>query len=964
MPKPFQIFPWNRPFLPDLKAYIEQDTGNRPGCALIIAPHKRPWRYYQDLCARDARSAIMPRIVSFAEMVSMWNASHGEGRRFEVNQLDQVATLRDIVNVCSREDPHLSGRFANWEMEQFLPWGLRLARVLDEIFAHGLEPLDLVYAENDASPVAAALLSSLGRIGKAWRETLDAHNWTTPGYSNWLAQKNAAEIPPFFLPSPERPVYIAGFYALNGAQEKLFRSLWNAGANICLHTDAALAEGSKLHPQCREHRRWLDSWSARPSLAASQQEKKPEVSFFAGYDAHSQLLELKKNLEAIPEGESTAIVLADPCRLMPVLHHLPGKDVNVSMGFPLNRSQFGALLEDILTAAVTRSPQGLWHWRRILRIIRHPYLNLLAVQGDNGEALSLRPALRLLDEHISAGVKYVDLERIAGDVEAGIDPALAPLLRTCLEMLFMRPAQVATMKELAQALEAILKFFLEFGAGVWPRFPLDEEAISRLASQGLPALRSNALADEPFPLATLQAILQELTASERIPFEADPLVGIQLIGLLETRLLHFDNVLVLDASDDLLPGDPPQDPLLPDSLRGLLGLPDGRSREAVMGHHLFRLCAGASRARFLWAEGGSRSAIVEGRRNRSRFVEQLIWEKEKASGELLIAGKYPFDVANGEARAHIRQPGVMERTGGVDEKLNKFLSYTASPSQLDVFLNCPLKFAWQYLLELEPAPKVNEGNDNALAGSFVHGVLFDLLNPWLGQEISLADIPEKKLSATIEQRLVSMGISERLPADAWLRLEIAARKHLGEYLKANNTPVRIAALEKYMKASFSFPGRTFKMKGMLDRLDQRENGLYLLDYKSGKLPRMDSGLWTDAGFFSRLAEAQEKPWDEEARELYLTLRSAMSSIQLPVYLTMLGQNAGEKLAGAAYVDLRDTHKEVPLFSKLETGQLDAALEYCGQTLQFLTWYMLTTPFFEALPERQCDYCVYGGLCSV
>lgn len=119
------------------------------------------------------------------------------------------------------------------------------------------------------------------------------------------------------------------------------------------------------------------------------------------------------------------------------------------------------------------------------------------------------------------------------------------------------------------------------------------KAMYRLARHAAPVLRQNCLAQTPFGKHVLYGIVRQVLQQERVPFEAEPLAGLQVLGMLETRMLHFDRVLIVDATDDKLPGNPAQDPLLPDSLRQVLGLPDARRRERATAHTLYRLCAGA-----------------------------------------------------------------------------------------------------------------------------------------------------------------------------------------------------------------------------------------------------------------------------------------------------------------------------------------------------------------------------------
>ena len=136
----------------------------------------------------------------------------------------------------------------------------------------------------------------------------------------------------------------------------------------------------------------------------------------------------------------------------------------------------------------------------------------------------------------------------------------------------------------------------------------------RLVRHCVPELQHNALSGEEMDSRLLHGLARQLLQQQRIPFEADPLGGVQVLGMLESRLLQFDRIFIIDVTDDVLPGTPGQDPLLPDSLRRILGLPDARRRERAASHTLYRLCACAREVHFYWQESQGRSGLMDSKR--------------------------------------------------------------------------------------------------------------------------------------------------------------------------------------------------------------------------------------------------------------------------------------------------------------------------------------------------------------
>lgn len=976
---PVHIFPWQRPFLPDLKNFLERVSNGRPGSVLLIAPHNRPWRYLTRLYADAGHAGLLPRFMPLADVITAWRARISSAPLHMAAELDRVALLHECVTRLARDDQRLAARFAHMDMARFLPWGLRLGNVFEEMLAQRLTAVDLAHVEEEAAQPAAALLGALGRISKAYLDALAQCGWTTPGLDAFAVAEDDGPIPPFFRPAPERPVVMAGFALLSGSEDALLRRLRLAGGHVCLHADPALATGAGQHWSCDIFADLLRRWKAPAELAvtpdAQEAGRRPRISFFAGYDGHSQLQALRDDLAATPSSEaaSTAVVLTDNALLMPVLHHLPDKNVNISMGYPLDRSPLNRLLEAVLQLRETRAEDGRFYWRNLLQCLRHPYLNMLCAPDGQGGALRLRDALRRLEHAVRRGPRFVDWDVLAADCAAELPVPLRALLDGLCEHVLRRSCAARTTDDMAAWLLDLCDFLLRNGGDMWRHFPLDAEAMYRLARHAVPALRRNCLAHTPFPVAALHSIARQVLRQERVPFEAEPLTGLQVLGMLETRLLHFDRVLVLDATDDKLPGNPAQDPLLPDSLRRALGLPDAHRRERAAAYTLYRLCAGARDVRFFWQEGITRSTLFDGKKSRSRFVEQFIWQEEQRRGRLLAPGRAPLLTARCTVRPAPVAVPRLERAPALAEAMNSLLNSPLSATRLDVYQQCPLRFARQHLCGLEPPREVNEGDDPAAVGFCIHETLRALFEPYLNREVRRGDISRETLRARFLEALERADLRRLLPPDSCLMLEESAPVRLWSFLENQPQTTFIAALEKKLEVTLPLADREYAFTGVMDRLDRRDGLLHILDYKTGTLKKHEGGLWTDTAFFHRVQElcgrfADGAAPDAAALEtldaLFEELRLRLPSMQLPCYIVMAQAGKLGPLGDAALVELRAAGREYPLFGGLVDEDLDNAVRYCGLALSVTVLHMRHAPFFAAKPDKHCDWCPYAALCAV
>ena len=707
---PFRIVPWDTDFLDALKNGVMKATRGQPGNAVVVFMHDRPRRYLRERFryAPDVpKPCLIPRMFTERELMAAFRQEQHQKLRREAGKLDQIALLSRCVRELAEPDTELCMQLAKTDDAGFFPWGVRLADLLEECFTQGLTPEDMLYTEGEVAPFGAALLGSLGKIFRRYRDALIESDLTTPGFDAFVVASALEEgtagddLPPLpdFLAG--RAILLAGFGMLTGTENTLFRYLWRHGAQVFLHVDPALAENGQGHWACTEQSNWIADWKADTVLACPSPGKKPKIHYFAGYDLHSQLdalrgdlieLERKDRLAAALKARSTtqqlsllpssengttstlpetstsgnadnkdsitskalggrgkgvqgkeegnpssegftlpspgglaptpapiptsqldiAVALAHSGALLPVLHHLPRKDCNISLGYPLERSLLFRLLETVLDARNRRQPNGTTHWKALADLVRHPYLRLLEVNG-----ISLRDIFQNMETRLRNGSRHADAHAVA---EGAADdffaasslpnvaamPAIRELINRILRDTVDTWARAHTLGGLADALSGLCDTLLVYGSGndesgagngkadIWSRFPIDAECLFRLMQRVIPALKDNGMAGTPLPWPLMQAMLLELVRAERVPFEADPLTGLQVLGMLETRLLRFSRVFLVDVTDDRLPGAPIRSPLLPDSLRALLGLPDTRNREQLAAYTFHRLRSGST----------------------------------------------------------------------------------------------------------------------------------------------------------------------------------------------------------------------------------------------------------------------------------------------------------------------------------------------------------------------------------
>ncbi len=1034
MKKPFSLFDWRRPFLQDVYEYICKNTDNLRQHSLLILPHKRPRRYLLDTIKRDIhlpRPVLVPRMLTIAEFVQNIRP-HSSGLR-TASHLDRMHLLYECVQKAAHDDEgdapfaiSIRRQFSSMSLAHFLPWGTRLASLFEEYMVQDIPVHNIHHTEGDVSDKAAALLSALEHIHAHYITLLGEQSWTTPGLDAFMAAKYIREyddtqgdaLPHMLKPSPERHVFILGFSAPTRTEHILFKELWHKGAHICLHTDPASAHANTFPPSplssdvkhahwsCADHVRWMHDWKAQGQIMSEATAyKKPTYHFVAGYDVHSQLQEVEKLLRTSKHSQSTALVLTSPDVLMPMLHHIPltqekGKEnenmgsaggeakpieFNISMGYPLNKSPLMALLDAIFRMHSSARLQGesvLYYWRHVLHCVQHPYITMLtpdtATEHDTEPPYDMRHLLNIFERHLRQGHAYVDPVPLVETVLTGIDGAFAPsappaavaLLRKIVHCLVTQCANLHTSDHMGDALLSLCHMLLDNGHDVWERYPLDAESLYRLIKHCIPALKGTTLAHEILPQETLFNITQELMAQERVPFEADPITGLQILGMLETRLLHFERVIFVDATDDALPGFSAQDPLLPDALRGVIGLPSTQTRERLMAHTFYRLMASAKTVHFFWQE--NEGALLEQKKVRSRFVDACLWEEEQERGHIIPKGTEPLKAAHCPLSPVVTHSRCLVRTDGIQERMRAIMEAGISPTQLDKYMQCPQQFAWQYVYGLRPLDSAREGEDIPATGNLLHNIMEQLYTPFIGMDMHKDALTPDLLRSVRQACLAASPLIHSLPPDSLLMLDIISPLRLNTYLEHQPDMTHILALEKELKAPLHLPNDNFTctLRGKADRLDKRTinhghaEQLLILDYKTGYIPSHSLKAWTDDALFDRIAAWQVNITPDD---LLQTVAQAFGSVQLPTYILMAQHKYKvDTLTNAAWVDLGDTGKEIAFIH----NELDAETrrhilqERVPQLLTFITRHMLNATHFDPYQSDRCQHCPFATLCVV
>jgi CRISPR/Cas system-associated exonuclease Cas4 (RecB family) len=474
------------------------------------------------------------------------------------------------------------------------------------------------------------------------------------------------------------------------------------------------------------------------------------------------------------------------------------------------------------------------------------------------------------------------------------------------------------------------------------RYRLNSKVIERIYDM-IDELKCSEFRDQKFTSDEIFRIFTGKLEDEKINFAGSPLKGLQVLGLLETRSLTFKNIIIMDANEGLLPRVRVYEPLIPRQVMDSLGLKRLKDEEEVEKYHFSRLVSGAQDVYFVYDD--------DPEKERSRFLEEIIWQKQKESNDL---------PAFGETRARFnvnvaRQP---EPAAVKDEKIVQYLQndFVFSPSSIDTYLHCPLQFYYQYVLRLREKDDQLAEPESKDVGTVVHELLEEAFKDSLGREPVIDKKFEQKFWDLFRD-IFDKKIRNRISAEAFM-IEDLMRHRLELFLKKEKEKdgsrgvKKILSLEQDVgRKRTDFLGSPLYFSFRIDRVDELADGsLLVIDYKTGlsaKAPNGSKGL--------------QKMHDEMNRE---TIKKGVKSFQLPIYYHFISQEYKDKPLNAALYLIQRPDKLEYFIKKKDLYHPERVMGMCLDALKFIINELLDpAKLFEADETgKSCQYCPFTALC--
>ena len=635
------------------------------------------------------------------------------------------------------------------------------------------------------------------------------------GYQGLIYRESYQKIDDFLENNSNKKFFFIGFNALNKAEEFLFQKVLETG-NSDIYWDLDTAFFKSNHQAGTFIRKYKTEWRFYEKndlkTLGSSFNKTKKIELIGASKNTTQVKYAGEILEKFDDFSNTALVLADETLLPITLNSLPKNinAINITMGYPLKDVPTTSLIFAVFQLFISqeklqKTVVNEFYYKDVIRFLKHQSI------------FNLLPNIAVFSDEV------------------------AKQNQTFINTAYLHPFLKDLKKDLRETIISIFSPFVsvdEFLDRILSLINILKEDVSELEKEYLfrfytafNQLKSLQKEYQYFPdLKTLAQFFRQLISSESLSFQGEPLRGLQLMGMLETRVLDFENIILLSTNEGVLPANSQQNSFIPFDVKLEFGLPTYREKDAIFSYHFFRLLQRAKNVFIIY----NTEHDVFGSGEKSRFVTQLEMMRTDIVQKIISPKVVAENITLKEIKKDQR----------VLESLKVLAEKGISPSALTNYLHNPIAFYKQKVLKLKEFDDVEETVAYNTLGTVVHNTLDELYTAFIGKYLKVDDIDAMKNQT---KKLVTKYFKEefkngdlstgrnRLIFEVANRFVINFLNQEKELLSDINNQLKIIATEENLATEIEIDGIDFPIKihGQVDRVDELNGVLRIIDYKTG-----------------------------------------------------------------------------------------------------------------------------------
>ena len=948
---------------------VAKDLYKRHGADLsrvaVIFPNKRAGLFFNEHLAEEAERPIWsPAYLSISELFQQLSAQRRENPLKLGDSIKLVCELYKIFREETKSEETL---------DDFYFWGELLISDFDDadknlvdadkLFSNLqdlkniMDDFDFLNEDQEAAirqffqnfsiekrtalkEKFISLWDVLGNIYHRYKEELANQQIAYEGmlYRSVIEQLDALQM--------KYDTYVfVGFNVLNKVETKFFQLLRDTGKALFYWDYDKFYTNEKNHEAGEFIRRNLKEFpSALSGVTFNKMIQPKKVRFVASSTENAQARFLPEWIRGNVTGKESdsAVVLCNEALLLPVLHSIPDsvQHVNITMGFPLAQTPVHSFITALLELQTEgfRTDTGRYAYAAVQAVLKHPYTRQLSSKANE------------LEKDLTEKNRFYPLPS-----ELKQDDFLGMLFTPQL-------SNMDLCRYLSEALREV--------ATIYNKEKESDDVFNQLYRESLFKAytlinRLGSMIDKGdliVQTGTFKRLLNKVLSASNIPFHGEPAIGMQVMGVLETRNLDFKNLVMMSLNEGQLPKGSGDSSFIPYNLRKAFGMTTIEHKNAVYAYYFYRLMQRAENITLMYntaSDGLNRGEW-------SRFMLQFLieWPHEIAR-EYLEAGQSP---QTAKEIIIVKTPEVMKRLQNFyDVRCNKRAQF--SPSALNTYMDCQLKFYYTYVAKLKPKPEVSSEIDSAMFGTIFHRSAELIYGDFKahGNVVNKEQIEQLLHNDVKLQGYVDRAFKEeffQVPLDEkpeYNGVQLVNSKVIASYIRQllrndkEYAPFTLVDMEKKVSEDISIPtakGEILsRIGGTIDRMDSKDGTLRIVDYKTGGMPKAAADI---AALFT---PAENRPNYIFQTFLYAAIMTRQQKQKVAPSLLYIHQAASADYKPYIEIGLRNNKTFVEDFTPYE----EEFRELLTQLLSDI--FNSEQPFNQTKFVNKCEFCDFKALCK-
>jgi len=868
-------------FLNKIAEEIIENFENSLTDLTIVLPNKRSKIFLIKEIEKIATKTIFaPNICSVQELVE---------RISGIRPLDAIEQLFEFYKVYSK----VSEESEPQPFEQFASWAKILLKDFDEIDAYLVEPNqileyieDIKHIENwspsgKKTEIIEKYLKFWKLLPKFYSSFYQYQIQEKKGYQGLICRQATKNIESFAKENEQEFFVFAGFNAITTSEEKIIQYfLAENRAKIYWDIDRYFLE-NRQNQTAYFIRKFKEKWSYYKSNTFEwifdefSKEKNIHVIGTAKSIGQAKVVgeilekQFDKNTENI---NKTALVLSEKSLLMPILYALPKnvENLNITLQYSTRNNPIQFLINRIFRMhayAKSQNPNAYtFYYKDVLEVLSNPFVEPFAKTDKLVETIKSNNFTFLTHQ------KLYELNQNKN---------------TFFEIIFDKWTD-----NTFSVLDKILDLLLLIKNNLGKESDYQKVALAFVFEiyKIINQLKNYfSLAPETVTIENLYSVYRQIIDQAEVSFEGEPLTGLQIMGILESRTLDFETVIITSVNEGKIPFGKSQNSFIPYDVKKEKNLPTYQDRDAIYTYHFYRLI---SRAKNIFLIYNTENEGLDGG-EKSRFITQL--KIEKQARHTITDQIYKAELPN---VAH--RPQKIEKSDLVQQRIREIAENGFSPSSLSTYLRNPIDFYYQKILKINENKEVEETIEANTLGSIIHNTLEELYKPYINKKLEVSDVEQieqqyekvlkEKFSEFFKEGDISKG-KNLLALEATKISVLNFLKREKEALKEGDDLIILSLEQKFERIlddkRLPFP---IKISGLIDRIEKRNQTIQIIDYKTGRVEEKNLIL---------------SKWDD-----LLTNQEKNKIIQILCYVFIYEKHAGQLPIKAGIISFRNITEKI------------------------------------------------------